>query len=205
MANSNTTIFWNDLPTQVISTATETALVVPAQSLNYGTLPSPAFAAGNGLTVGFPPDLAGNPTYDTHAFKLRLVGKATTAGSYTVAIKLYQVPGSIVAAGTAGTLANDHVIISLAATTVATATQNFFVEATLLWDSTSKILNGFMNGAQINGVGIAVNSGTASTQVATTQITAVTVNDLNFIPSFTLQTANGANSVTVTELSLDRA
>lgn len=201
MSNVNTTVEFVNLPSQAIAVNTEVALAVPAQGL-YSTLPSPSLAAGAGLAIGFSPDIVGS-VFDGHAFKVRLVGKATTAGSYTFLPKIYQVPGSILALGTQGTVANDHVTVVLAATTVATTTVNFVVEAEYLWDSTSKILNGFVTSAQINGVNIAPNAGTAATNVATTQVTAVGIGDLNFMPSFTFGTA-GANSVVVTEFSIDR-
>ncbi len=202
MANQNTFAIWQNLPAQSIAVSTETALVVPATG-SFSTLPSPVLAAGVGLFVGVNPDIVGGEL-DGHPFGVRLVGKATTAGSYTFLPKIYQVPQSIVLAGTQGTVANDHVVAALAATAIATATQNFLIEAEFLWDSTSKILNGYLTAAQINGVNIAPNAGTAGTLVATTQITSVGINDLNFIPSFTFGTA-GANSVQVTELSISRA
>lgn len=204
MSNSNTSLWFNDLPSQSITGTAETALVVPTSTQNYGTLPSPAFAAGTGLSIGWPADIIGSSVYDGHPFKVRVAGKVTTSVSSTFQVKLYQVPGSIIAAGTQGTLANDHVVSSLAATTVATATQNFLVESEFFWDSTTKTLNGYTTAAQINGVNIAVNSGTAGTFVATTQVTSVGIADVNFIPSFTFGTS-GANSVVVTEYALDRA
>lgn len=208
MSNSNTSVWWNDLPAQTISASTETALLVPAgpPTANYGTLPSPAFPAATGLSLGWPPDIAGSGSYDGHPFKVRIAGRLVTAASMNQTLKIYQVPASIVAAQTSATLTNDHIFVSLAATSSgAAATQSFLVEAELFWDSVTKTLNGFVTAAQINGVNIAVNSGTAGTNVATTQITAVGVGDLNFIPSFQFGTANGGNNVTVTEFALDRA
>jgi hypothetical protein len=205
MSNANTSLIWNDLPVQTLTTGTETALLVPTSAQNYGTLPSPAFAAGAGLTLGWPPDInPGAAAYDGHPFKVRVAGRATTAGSYTFQFKLYEVPGSIIAAGTQATLSNDHVVVSLAATTIATATDNFLVEAEFFWDSTTKALTGFVTAAQIEGVNIAPNSGTAGTNVATTVVTSVTSADLNFIPSVTFGTA-GANSFQITEFAIDRA
>jgi hypothetical protein len=202
MSSVNTTVQLVNLPSQAISVNTEKALAVPAQGI-YPGYPSPAFAAGVGFALGVPADVAG-AFYDGHPFLVTLAGLATTAGSYTFLPKLYQVPGSIIAAGTQGTVGNDHAVVALAATSIATATQNFFVQAQFLWDSTSKILNGFVTAAQINGVNIAPNSGTAGTLVATTQVTSVGIGDINFMPSFTFGTA-GTNSVQVTEFSIDRA
>lgn len=205
MANVNTTAGIQNWPAQIIGTTTETALLVPALT-NPPTVtgwPSPAFAAASGVAIGFPTDVIG-AVYDGHPFLVTLIGTVTTGASLTFLPKIYQVPATIIAAGTQATVSNDHVVVALAATTVATATVNFSVQAQFLWDSTSKILNGQLVSAQINGVNIAPNAGTAGTSVATTQVTAVGIGDLNFLPSFTFGTANAANAVVVKEFTLDR-
>lgn len=207
MANANSTVWFNNLPLQSITTGTETALLVPTAAQNYGTLPSPAFAAGAGLSLGFPADLAANINYDCHSFVVRLVGKILTAGSYTFLPTLYQVPATIVAAGTSATLANDNKVLVGAATSSGGAgTQNFILEARFLWDSTTKKLTGGVDLYQINGVNIAVGtpSGTAGQFQVTTVVSSVGLSDLNFIPSFTFGTA-GVNGVTITEFSIDKA
>lgn len=204
MANVNSTAGYQNLPAQAITGTTETALVVPAQGLYGGSLPSPTFAAGTGLAIVFPTDIAGS-VYDGHPFDVTVCGKITTAGSITALVNLYQVPNTIIAAGTVGTLSNDHVVITGTATTVATTTVNFIHQARFIWDATSKILGGQVLMSQIKGVNIVANSGTAGTNVATTIITAVGLQDLNFTPSFTFGTANAGNSVTVTEFSINRA
>ena len=206
MANLNSTAGFQNLPAQLITGTTETALVVPAQGLYGGSLPSPTFAAGNGLSIGFPPDIAGS-VYDGHPFLVSVVGKITTGASLTFLPKLYQVPGTIVAAQTQGTVANDNVVMVGAATSSGAAgTQNFVIQTQFLWDSTSKKLTGFVSGYQINGVNIAVGTptGTAGQAQVTTVVSSVGVGDLNFIPSFTFGTANAANAVTVTEFLIDR-
>jgi hypothetical protein len=203
MASVNTTVGYQNLPAQVISTGTETALLVPAQGL-YAGLPSPTLTAGAGLAIGFPPDIAGG-IYDGHPFVVSLFGKVTTGGSLTFLPNIYQVSAATLLAGTQATLANDHVVVTTTATTVATTTVNFSIQAQFIWDSTSKILGGQVLSAAIKGVNIVANGGTVSTQPATTIVTAVGISDLNFIPSFTFGTANAANSVQVTEFVIDRA
>jgi hypothetical protein len=203
--NSNTTIQWADLPLQSISGTTETALLVPATG--YGTLPSPTLAASAGLTLGLPQDIANNNTYDCHAFVVRLVGKILTAGSYTFKPSLYQVPQSIINAGTQATLSNDSAVFVGAATSSGGAgTQSFLIEAKFIWDSTTKKLTGGVETYLINGVNIAVGtpSGTAGQFQVTTVVSSVALTDLNFLPSFTFGTA-GVNGVTVTEFSIDRS
>jgi len=212
MANANTSSEWNALPAQAITVNTESALTVPTVAQNYGVLPSPALpvlnAAGtaNGLTLGIPPDIAGS-VYDGHAFKVRLAGKAKTGTSATLTIKLYEATAACVAATTAAALSTGtSVVLSAAASgAIATTTANFLVEATFIWDSTSKILNGYLNAAQVAGAAVAVNSGTVSTAVVTTPVASLGITDLNFIPSFTFSSANAGNSVTLTEFAIDRA
>lgn len=203
MASVNTTAGFQNIPAQLITGTSETTLLVPAQGV-YAGLPSPTLAAGAGLAIGFPPDITG-AIYDGHPFVVSLIGKVTTGASLTFLPKIYQVAASVIAAGTQSTVSNDHVTVALAATSSgAAATQNFIVQAQYLWDSTSKALTGQVISAQINGVNIAANAGTAGTFVATSVIATVGINDLNFIPSFTFGTANAANSVTVTEFVIDR-
>lgn len=204
MASVNSTAGYQNLPAQPIIVATETVLTVPAQGL-YSTLPSPLLPIGAGLAIGFPADIAGS-VYDGHPFLVSIVGKITTAGSYTFLPKLYQVPGSVLLAGTQGTVANDHaVLVGPATSSGAAGTQSFQLQAQFLWDSTTQKLTGFVSAYQINGVNIAVATptGTAGQLQVTTVVSTVGVADLNFIPSFTFGTA-GANSVAITEFVIDR-
>ena len=95
MASPATTAGYQNIPAQIITTTTETALLVPAQGV-YAGLPSPTLAAGAGLAIGFPPDITGS-IYDGHPFIVSLVGKVTTGGAITFLPKIYQVPASVVA------------------------------------------------------------------------------------------------------------
>lgn len=210
MANTNTTAGWQDLPLQSITVNTETGLITPSSTTNYGTLPSPAFPAGSGLVAAFPPDIAGS-VYDGHAFVVRLAGKVLTAGSYTFEPKLYQMPASVIAAGTQLNSSNvptggNALWVGAATSSGGAGTQSFLIETKLFWDSKTKTLNGGVMTYQINNVNIAVGtpSGTAGTFQVITQATSVGASDLNFIPSFTFGTA-GVNGVTVTEFVIDRA
>lgn len=205
MSSANTTAGFQNLPVQAITTGTETALLVPASGTFGSGLPSPVLAAGAGLFVGFPPDIAGS-IYDGHPFVVSVFGKVTTGASSTFLPKLYQVPGAIALAGTSATVANDNIqITSAAPATVATTTSSFSIQAQFLWDSTSKVLTGQVLSYQVAGVNVAPNSGTAGTYVATTTKTGVALGDLNFIVSFLFGTANAANAVQITEFVIDRA
>jgi hypothetical protein len=208
MANQNTVVgFPSGLFVQSITSTTETALTVPATAGIFPGLPSPVSPAGAGLDIQVPTDVQFGEL-DGHPFKIRVAGKVFTGAALTFLPKLYYVPAAVAASATSGTLTNDSVVVALAATSV-TGASNFVVEAEFLWDSTSKILGGFVTSAQIGGVNIVANSGTAGTNVATTAITTTytagtPVSLLNFIPSFTFGTANAANTVQVTEFVVDR-
>lgn len=200
--NVNTTIGYQNLPAQSITTtATATPLLVPAQGL-YATLPSPTLAAGAGLWVGIPQDVA-NSECDGHPFKVRVAGKIFTGAASTVTFVLYQVPAATIAAGTVSTLAGDQAVVTLAASASITGAANFVVEAEFLWDSTSTKLNGFLTSASFSGANIGT-FGAASTPVTVPYTVASGVNGLNFIPTFSFSAGNAANTVTVTEFALDR-
>ena len=199
--NQNTIQGLYNIPAQSITTGTETALLVPAAGL-YPGFPSPLQAAGTGLQLCWPADIQGADGIDGHPFKVRVVGKAFTGGSYTFQTKLYQVPYSIVTAGTSATLANDNVALSNAASAAFTGWANFILEAQFLWDSSSQKLNTSFQTSlnQVNGAAVAPTSSIVSIAYTAGN----PVNNLNFLPSFTFGTANAANSVTVTEFTLER-
>jgi hypothetical protein len=198
MANVNSSFGVYNVPAQVITGTTETALKVPASG--YSGYPSPVFAAAAGLCISAP-----GGVFDGHPFVVRMVGKAHTGASLTLTPKLYQVPNSIVAAGTQATVGNDHVVAAMAASSAFSGDGNFVLECVFLYDSTSGALNGQTSFAQINNVVNAVNSGTAGVCTATTQVTSVGTNDLWFMPTFTFGTANAANSVQIVEFAIDAA
>jgi hypothetical protein len=202
MANVNSTAGFYNLPAQAITVNTEVALKVPASG--YPSLPSPLLASGVGLPVIFPADIAGSMSNDGHSFVVRVAGKAHTAASYTLVVNLYQVPASIIAAGSQATVGNDHAVITNAASAGFSGDQNFLVEGRFIWDSVSGALNGFVTAAIVAGANVAPNSGTAGTLVVTSAQSSVKQADLNFMPTFTFGTANAANSITVTELVIDR-
>jgi hypothetical protein len=202
MANVNSSSGIQNLPAQSITTGTATALLVPAQGL-YSTLPSPTFPAGTGLWTGPGTDIAGS-AYDGHVFKVRVAGKFFTGASSTFLTALYQVPATIVTAGTSATAANDQAIVAGTASSAVTGAGNFVLEATLLWDSVSQTLGGFISESLAGGA-LAGTIGTVTTVRTVPFTTAGGVNGLNFIPFFTFGTANAANTVTVTEFFVDRA
>lgn len=199
-----------NLPTVLLTTATETAVLVPASGL-YSGYPSPIMPAGSGFVLISDPDAqssnptAATPTYsnaslDGQPFILRAVFNVNTAGSYTFVPKIYQVPASVVvnnASSTLGssTLTNDHLIVTGATLTISGKGQ-YVLETQLLWDSVSGKLNGVFD-----SITDATYTGPAAN---TAQLTTVGALDLNFVLSVTLGTANAANSYTLREFSLNR-
>jgi hypothetical protein len=185
----------------------ETSL--PSNSQNpYPGFPTPALPANSGLTVSFPNDVAGSMAVDAHAFKIKLSGAVANAGASTFVVKLYQVPlagvgvisatGSVTTAGAPGS--SDNVFASASFTAPPSTAGAFYVEADMIWDSSSGILVGMFYGYGNNA---------GATQfvdfAATTIITPGTaVSSLSFLPSFTFGSANAANSVTVNEFAIER-
>jgi hypothetical protein len=124
-------------------------------------------------------------------FELKAWGTITTGTTTNITIKLYQVPASIVLAGTAGTLANDNLLNSSGTFAVNTTSTNFEMKATdLIWDATSKKLTG------------TVKWSVGGTLVAEAEITVLTTataseSELNFLLSATFSAGNAANVIQV--------
>lgn len=200
--NVNSMVGFQNLPAQSITVNTATALLVPAQGLTT-SLPSPTLVAGSGLYLSAPQDVAGSEL-DGHPFKVRVAGKIFTGAASTFTTILYQVPASIIAAGTVSTLANDNSFVSSGVSASVTGAANFILEAEAIWDSTTQKLTGFITTSFVSNAITANVLGSAGTSVAVAYASATGVNGLNFIPSFTFATANAANTVTVTEFVIDR-
>jgi hypothetical protein len=198
MSNSNTTVGFINLPAQSITTGTATALLVPAFSANYGTLPSPALAAGAGLYVEVPNDIAtGSTNWDGHQFRVRVVGVVLsgTTGTFAVNVQLGQ-------SSTAANNTSLFTVTSASITGSTTAPFHFEVEATLLWDSTTATLTGFCSG-QFNGAAPIANAATTVLNSSSTPV-APSMATLSFIPFFTFGTGNAANTVTIKEFLIER-
>lgn len=193
MSNSNSFSGFQNLPAQSITTTTDTPLLVPVQGL-YSTLPSPNFVAGTGLYVGPSSDILGNATSDGRPFTIRVAGKAVVgaAGNFTVTFKL----------GNSATSANNTAITGAAAVAAISGASsiNFWFEIECIWDSVSTSLTGYVSGV----VGGTLKAPTVITPLTVALPSAALTPSFQFIPSFTFSVANAANSVTVTELAVDR-
>jgi hypothetical protein len=121
------------------------------------------------------------------------VGNAGANGAQSVIINLYQ--------GTSATLASDKKIgtTGSALATVAGGAYNFFIEATLLWDSTSQILSGSYEANIAFG---SVSQYTTRTVVPNV-VTSVTAAKLSFLATVTMGNA-AASTAQLTEFVIER-
>lgn len=204
MANQNSIAGFYNLP-QVANpgTTAEFAYLVPAQGV-YPSLPSPIMAAGKGLVIAVDPgDVVGSATaspaaLDGRPFRIRISGKYNSHTSQNLTVKVYQVPATIVAAGTQGTLGNDAVIVSSGALAAGSGANNFDVLAKLVWDSASQALNA--NLLQDTTVG-----GTAATGAAQTAVASVLQSGLNFLVTFTWSSGTSADLIGPFDFVAERA
>lgn len=205
----------NQIPLQTLAATTETAFVVNTDS---GT-PTTAFLAiprGNGIAgSGNPlnPDtnaalLQQNPSglviprgisrpefnstsFDGRPFRIRLygVGTAVAAGSNNPTITLYQ--------GTSTTLGSDQSLVAQAFTVATGGSFNFLIQATMLWDSTSQLLAGFVES------NLGFGSGTYTANAKTTVRTVTSLANMSFLASTTWGAANGG-TIQLNEFSIER-
>lgn len=120
-----------------VTGSTETQIVVPAFAYNSGApVPSPAFAAGDPLQIQVPADVASGNLVDGRPFQVKITGVITAGTAATdFAANLYL--------GNSATLgSNTKLAAPTAQAVTAGSSYNFQLTATLLWDSTSKAVNG---------------------------------------------------------------
>ena len=205
MSNQNTVAGFFNIPAQVITGTTETALLVPAAGV-YAGLPSPVLPASSGLTVSPSPDITGiGSTLDVRRFNLRLAGKIANPGAGNFTLKFYQVPfanlgvisasGSVTSAGAPGS--GDVAVHSFAAAAAANPS-DFTAELFLIWSSAVNRIDGsakyYLSGAFV-----------AEAVLSAPVTSGVTLaNALNFLPSFTFATGNAGNSVQISEFVIER-
>lgn len=197
MSNMNTFAGFQNLPAITWTFgATATGYVIPASGV-YSTLPSPTQVAGNWLVVpALPGDVNGGVLDNGRPFRVRINGVLNAAQSETLTVDLYQATAAKFAAGVTATANGTKIMTTgLSLATGAALKTNFFLDAVLMWDSQSKTLNGFTTGQAANA--------TFTAFTKTTQVTALTENDLNFFPVFTLGTGTG-DILGPIDISIDR-
>lgn len=195
MSNVNTMSGIYNVPAQTITGTSATPLLVPAAGV-YAGFPSPAQATGTGLYVQLNPDILNNDTYDGHPFLVRLVGIVNTAvsSSFTGELRF----------GTSATASSDTSIgVTTGSITAFTGKANFMLEAQLLWDSSTANMGGWFTKQYYTAAGLTFGAQAVST-VYNAALVSGAPPALTFIPVFTFGAA-GANTVQITEFTIDRA
>lgn len=211
----------NQIALQTLAATTETAFVINTDTANTTATALVSVPAGGGIagsvaplnpdsnaallqqntSFTIPRGIArpefNSTSFDGRPFKVRLFGTgvAVANGAASVTIKLYSGTSTSVV-GTAG-----NVMASTGAVaTVAGGAYNFYVEATLIWDSGTQLLDGYYT--------TSANFGAASTFVAptkanTTPLAVTSVANLKFLATATWGNAVGG-TCQVKEFSLER-
>jgi ribosomal protein S8E len=175
-----------------VSTTAQQPFTLNVNVIAGGTQPAAVLSLPPGIWAG------GRP------FEVRAWGTITTGASTNITMYLYQVPYSILTAGTASTLANDNLVTTSAVVAVNTATTQFYLKARFAWDPTSATLNGvvyeFTIGASLSNSG-ALTATTAVTGL-NAPVTSVPNADGSLNLSFLLALkASAANASTVINLN----
>lgn len=106
-------------------------------SANLGNATSETqFKTSGGTTITLQIPSAGQ--LDRRPFIVRAAGRVTTGASLTFRPRLYW--------GISSTIGSNTMIADGGAVTVATTSSNWMLECSLLWDSTSLVLNGMQRG-----------------------------------------------------------
>lgn len=152
------------------------AQIITDQTTGGGFLQASGAAAG---LSQFSATKAGGINFDGLPFRLRVVGRVTTTGSTNITVAIMQ------ASSATTTYTGGNVIATTGTRAVNTASANFLLECSVVWDSTSTKLNGFQH--SINGT-----TPTLDAEAITTQLTLATQNLLGFEIAVTSSTASTA-------------
>lgn len=140
------------------------------------------------LQVGNPSQLAapatGGSGFDGFAFRLRLLGKATTTQNcnITAAIQLALSPST--------TVSSNFTIATTGAKALNTASGNFMIEATCIWDSVSGVIGGYQTGVGADQSLITLAQLTGHGNFNTTT-PGTTLGSLQFVPVITASATAG--------------
>jgi hypothetical protein len=196
MANANViaSLTGGFLQGSIAPLAIGTSTVATAFSMNV----NPITGGGGGPAVLMGPAENNTPSYyaGCRPFKVTAYGTALTKATETVLIGLYQVPGVIAAAGTAGVLANDNLVKASTARSIANGTAPWYIDFVFQYEPVSQRLFG-SGGFAINGLVDASAAGTIVTGL-------VGDGDLNFIVAATMGTGTAGDLITLTEISISQ-
>jgi hypothetical protein len=228
MSNTNTVAGFvgsgttrNLFPTQTVAATAETILTVNTDTgttsafvvvptggsvlgaqAPFNTNANAAITGRSGREYGLPSgqtnDQFFSTSWDGHPFYVRVAGTGLAGhnASQTLIFNLYQ--------GTSTTLGSDKKLGTTgAAFAIAQSTLNvnfnFYIEATLVWDSVSQVLSGSY---AANIAGGTTSQFTASTVVSNV-VTSVAASGLSFLATVTLGNA-ASSTVTLSEFSVEK-
>lgn len=154
-----------------------TAQIVTDQTAGGAFLIASTAAAG---ASQFSATKAGGINFDGMPFRIRVVGRVTTTGSTNITVAIMQ------ASSATTTYTSGNVIATTQARAVNTASANFLLEATCMWDSTSTKLNGIQH--DWNGTTPTIDA----EAVLTNQLAITTQSSLGFEIAVTSSTASTA-------------
>lgn len=179
--NTNTSSGFQNLPTQVVAGG--------ATAIQWTGNSTPTLPTGSVLVLQTDPDLPSGGSFDAQPFRVRIAGRLNVAATGTVTVGLY--------AGNSATLGSNQVMATaLSVSITAPGSTNFFLETDLIWDSVSGKVSGMAWG--VVGTAGTVANGSIS---AVTGITSASL--LQFVAGVTFSAANAANSITVTDFSIE--
>jgi len=147
--------------------------------------------AGSPLYIAVPPDVAvGSVDWDGHPFRVRFSGVATVGATATFQPEIYL--------GNSATIGSN---VQLTAPAVVSITgpgsAHFYVDALLLWDSSSLAVTGSYSSL----IGATFTSAVAVTAAGS----AIAMTGLVFTATVNFSVANAANTVTIKEFVIERA
>jgi len=199
MSNVNTFTGFMNLPVVTAPSTAVTTYKVPAAAGTYAGLPSPSQIAGNALVISAMPGdtTPGCVTDYGRPFRVRVNGQISPAQSEAFTLKVYQCTAAAFATGfTAATGTGQNVLTSTGLTGTETAADNFFFDVVLMWDSVSKLLNGYSYGQ--------LGNQTFQPILKTTQVTAVNEKDLNFYFSYAFASTGTGDTIGPLDFTIDR-
>ena len=210
MARQDSSAGWPNFNyTQTVAVTSETALLAPSASGVSPYFPSPDFPLSTttyptGVYVGIPADITGS-VYDGHPFEVSFSAVLSSTATTNMLVNLYQAKASTFAGGpaatgytlaTLGTGCTKVVTGTATAGLTSTVSQNFWMKASFVWDSTTGKL-GYCIATQYQ-------SGAAPAIASSASVTGpLAIADLNFIPSFTFASA-ATTTIVVKEFCINR-
>jgi len=210
MARQDSSVGWPNFNyTQTVAVTSETPLLAPSASGVSPYFPSPDFPLSTttyptGVYVGIPADITGS-VYDGHPFEVAFSAVLSSTASTNMLVNLWQAKQSTFSGGpsassytlaTLGTGCTKVVTGTATSGLTSTVSQNFWMKASFVWDSTTGKL-GYCLATQYQSGAVPAIASSASVTGP------LAITDLNFIPSFTFASA-ATTTIVVKEFVINR-